>query len=178
MQLTRPYNNEIIIINNFTSKEERELIVKRLKLLFNYEQNTLSKSEYSDLKSKVTGIMKDLNGRVANIYYNKIDNNHGIKLTDINNFFNISGTGIDPHHDDVRPGDAEIVHYGFVLYHNDDFSGGDLVYVNKDIAYKPVAGDLVIHPGSKDYTHGVNDVTSGARFTSTMFAVESNIEQF
>jgi hypothetical protein len=178
MQITKPYDNEIMIVNNFTSLEERQKIVKRLNILFNYEENGLSDSEYSMLKSEVTSIMKNLNLKVSDLFYNKIGIDKNIELTDINNFFNISGSGIDAHHDDVRPGNAEIVHYGFVLYHNDDFDGGDLVYVNKNISYKPVAGDLVIHPGTEEYTHAVNDVSNGARFTSTMFAIEKNIEQF
>lgn len=178
MHLNKPYNNDIIIINSFTTEEERSRIVKRLKILFGYEENDLAEKEFNELKSSVTSIMKDINNRVAEIFYSQINSDHKIKLTDINNFFNISGAGIDPHHDDVRPGDIETVHYGFVLYHNDDFDGGDLVYMNKQISYKPVAGDLVIHPGNKEYTHAVNDVSNGVRFTSTMFAVENKNEQF
>jgi Uncharacterized iron-regulated protein len=80
--------------------------------------------------------------------------------------------GISPHADDCQPGATQKVYYGSILYWNDNFGGGELNYRNLGIKYKPVARDLVFHPGTIEYLHGVEDVTSGVRYTSTMFVKE------
>jgi 2OG-Fe(II) oxygenase superfamily len=62
------------------------------------------------------------------------------------------------------------VAYGFILYLNDNYDGGELYYPNKGIEYKPVKNTLVIHPSTEEYTHGVKAVSSGTRYFMTMFA--------
>jgi predicted 2-oxoglutarate/Fe(II)-dependent dioxygenase YbiX len=76
-------------------------------------------------------------------------------------------------HSDGGDGLRQKTLYGLVLYLNTcdvDFWGGELYYPNLKIEYKPKAGDLVIHPGSEEYRHGVNDVTLGTRYIITSFA--------
>jgi hypothetical protein len=58
---------------------------------------------------------------------------------------------------------------GIVIFINDDFEGGEVVYVNKDISIKPKAGTLVCHPGTKEYTHAVNKFYNGDRIIASMF---------
>jgi predicted 2-oxoglutarate/Fe(II)-dependent dioxygenase YbiX len=63
----------------------------------------------------------------------------------------------------------EDVEKGLVFYLNDDFDGGELFYVNKDISYKPVANTLVIHSAFESCRHGVTMVTNGTRYIYTNF---------
>ena len=63
----------------------------------------------------------------------------------------------------------DIMH-GFVIYINDDYLGGEIYYPLKDIAIKPKARSLVIHPGTEEYTHGVAVVEAGLRYTLTSFS--------
>jgi predicted 2-oxoglutarate/Fe(II)-dependent dioxygenase YbiX len=65
--------------------------------------------------------------------------------------------------------------YGFVVYLNDNYDGGEIYYSNLDLEVKPVAGDLVIHPSDVLHTHGVREVISGNRYTLTMFARDPKI---
>lgn len=58
---------------------------------------------------------------------------------------------------------------GLVYYLNDDFEGGEIVYVNKNITHKPVANSIIVHSSYKDYTHGVKIVNSGTRYVMTNF---------
>lgn len=53
--------------------------------------------------------------------------------------------------------------YGFVIYFNDNYQGGELHYLEDDVVYKPKAGDLVIHDARK--VHGVFKVKDGFRYT-------------
>lgn len=59
------------------------------------------------------------------------------------------------------------VDYGIVIYYNDDYSGGEIVYPELDIEYKPKAGSLVVH--KSDIFHFTKPVITGTRYFSTSF---------
>jgi hypothetical protein len=71
------------------------------------------------------------------------------------------------HHDS---GEDESISYGLVYYLNDDYVGGEIFYPELNLEIKPEANSLVIHPATLKYRHGVRDVVSGDRYTTTMFA--------
>ena len=58
---------------------------------------------------------------------------------------------------------------GIVFYINDDYDGGEIVYVNKGITHKPKANSLVCHPAFEEYTHGVLKVKNGTRYILSTF---------
>jgi hypothetical protein len=53
--------------------------------------------------------------------------------------------------------------YGIVIYLNNDYSGGEIRYTQKNIIHKPLEGSLICHPASKDYEHEVLKIKSGER---------------
>lgn len=59
---------------------------------------------------------------------------------------------------------AENIVFGLVFYIN-NFDGGELFYVNKNIKFKPEAGDLVIHGAEDDCRHKVLEVLSDFRYS-------------
>lgn len=67
-------------------------------------------------------------------------------------------------------GTEKNIRYGIVLYFNEDYVGGELVYPEIDLIYKPKSGSLIIH--NAKYPHYVNEVTSGTRYMSTFFVFE------
>lgn len=88
-----------------------------------------------------------------------------------------SGYVMPPHADDISYSLSEkdlnerksFVSKGLVIFINDDFDGGELVYVNKGITIKPKSGTLVCHPGTEEYSHAVNRFYNGDRIISSMF---------
>jgi predicted 2-oxoglutarate/Fe(II)-dependent dioxygenase YbiX len=52
-----------------------------------------------------------------------------------------------------------------VVYLNDDFTGGDLMFPRIDYRYKPSSGDCVIFPSDLIHSHYVDRVSSGNRFS-------------
>lgn len=69
------------------------------------------------------------------------------------------------------------VELSFVLYHN-DFNGGEVIYPELKFEYKPLAGDLLMHPGTFKYLHGTNEVLEGPiRYNSTMWAYDKRSEK-
>ena len=50
-----------------------------------------------------------------------------------------------------------------VVYINDNFSGGELVFPKVDYSYKPVSGSCIIFPSNVQYSHYVDRVSNGER---------------
>jgi len=51
-----------------------------------------------------------------------------------------------------------------IIYLNDDFEGGELVFPELKIMIKPEPGLLVCFPSTHEYVHAVNPITKGERF--------------
>jgi hypothetical protein len=64
--------------------------------------------------------------------------------------------------------------YGFVLYLNDNFEGGELTYNNYAKIIKPRSGMLAVHTASPDCMHSVKTVREGVRHTMIGFATINN----
>lgn len=58
---------------------------------------------------------------------------------------------------------------GWVIYLTDQYDGGELVYIHKGISLKPKAGTIVVHPGTKEYQHGVKKFSNGKRIIISGF---------
>ena len=50
-----------------------------------------------------------------------------------------------------------------VVYFNEDFKGGKLVFPRVGFSYQPTTGDCLIFPSTADYSHYVDRVTEGDR---------------
>lgn len=56
-----------------------------------------------------------------------------------------------------------------VIYHNNDFTGGDLVFPQHNARVVPSPGKVVIFPGDATHLHYVDTITSGTRWSSPLF---------
>jgi len=195
MEINKTFNNEIIVINNFLSKDEIQSIfnyIEKEKQMhkpegisseyFNNrliqlptEQNIETISEKEDTKDIAKIYLLNKNNIV-----NKINNilkaisEENLYLTGIENLIYSADKGMPIHFDDSPENLETNTHYGLVLYLNDDYDGGELYYPKLEIEYKPKCGDLVIHPGTEEYTHGVRDIYNGTRYAITIFAFTKN----
>ena len=79
-----------------------------------------------------------------------------------------------------------IIDYGLVAYFG-DWEGGEVYYPNFNpdfsfkenkegpcLEYKPEAGDVVIHGSTKNWCHGVREVTSGTRYAFSNFVLRAD----
>lgn len=64
--------------------------------------------------------------------------------------------------------DENIVLFNTAIYHN-DVPGGEIYYPEVGIEYHPTQGDLVMHPGTTRYRHGVKPVLESTRYISTLW---------
>lgn len=96
--------------------------------------------------------------------------------TDTGSFFerSVPGFWMGKHHDHLRPdgsldfdsnGDSlprACIEFASLIYFNEDFTGGELVFPNFELSIHPEAGMLVIFPATDKYSHSVNAVTGGS----------------
>ena len=195
MDLSRPYDNEIIIISNFLSENElkvlgqyqkkenvkenpgglsSEFFEDKLIILPNHDSLIGLQETSKEYKEKLECILcvKQIQEKIKQV----LDGLYPfeITLTQIRSIIRSYGAGMPVHHDDDPYKTELTTKYGFVLYLNDDYTGGEIYYPKLNIEYKPKAGDLVIHPGSEEYSHGVRDIVSGERYNITLFAHTQN----
>lgn len=138
-------------INNDESQKIWNQLAKKIKELFNND------------KERVTNLSSNV--RLINYYSDDITDNHASK-----------DWAMFPHSDTyaIKSESEEVlgqvlVNKGFVLFFTDNFNGGEIVYVNKNISFKPKVGTLLCHPGSDEYTHGVNKFFGGNRIIISGF---------
>ena len=84
----------------------------------------------------------------------------------------ISGDSHIPHADNERREDRKWVPnhtpqrgYTALVYLNDDFTGGELVFPAPDVLITPQPGLLVSFPGNHKFVHAVPKVRSGKRYS-------------
>lgn len=58
---------------------------------------------------------------------------------------------------------------GVVLYLNDGYSGGELVFEHKPIEFIPKKGTLIVFPATEEYSHAVKQVTDKERIIFSGF---------
>jgi hypothetical protein len=88
------------------------------------------------------------------------------------------GQAMPPHRDhclaDGTPNSTPWREWAGIIYLNDDYVGGCLVFPESGKTYRPVAGSLVLFPAS--VWHGVEETVSGRpRYTSTLWLTSDPI---
>ena len=180
---------EIVYIKNFLSPDQSQtLIAAVVDALANHSDNEdlvgytndnqvnpgekpyvfLGKYDSPSVRTAIA----DINAKLENLYvelYGPDTADFFIKVSVINVMKTL---GDMPPHYDSLPGlkiGVDTPH-GMVLYLNDDYKGGEIYYPNLEIAIKPEAGSLVMHPGTEEYFHGVATVVSGIRYVGSAFS--------
>ena len=70
-----------------------------------------------------------------------------------------------------------VISYTALVYINDDYQGGELVFPQHNLKIKPKSGTLVMFPSTCMYPHEVAEVLSGARYTYSMFMASASVLQ-
>lgn len=64
---------------------------------------------------------------------------------------------------------SEIEDRSVLLYLNDDYDGGNLIFPKHNISIKPKPGTLIFFEGDENNIHGVEEVKSGKRINMITF---------
>jgi hypothetical protein len=77
------------------------------------------------------------------------------------------------YHVDNQDHMAQPIFWGLVIYPNDGYEGGRIMYPQYDLKYQPKAGDMIMHEGY--VRHGVEKVTSGERFCMAALTMKKGV---
>ena len=79
------------------------------------------------------------------------------------------GGKMGPHIDCEEDDDEARLTASLVLYLNDDFEGGDVIFREQGINIRPEPGSLLIFPSVKPYYHESTEITSGYKYMCPAF---------
>ncbi len=91
--------------------------------------------------------------------------NHGHKTLSINKYF--TNAELSDHVDSF--GDDNSPTLSTVIYLNDNYEGGNIVFKEQGIDIKPEAGSLVIFPSTPPYYHKSSRIISGTKYMILQF---------
>lgn len=119
-----------------------------------------------------TQVMMDVWGRCEDMLREEVSGDIRLEVPQFTRWF--PGDDIWPSHadncnPDGTPNYTPHRSHGMVIYLNDDFKGGELVYPDLGITIKPKRGMLCMHTAGWENNHGVRPVEEGFRHTAVSF---------
>jgi hypothetical protein len=123
--------------------------------------NTHGEDDYWFGKILFCDVPQSITTKVAHLFtsYSRLNPLRGIQRLQV-------GQEMPPHFDSVSDSDIQ---YGIVMYLNDDFTGGETIYPNLNLAIKPKRGHLIVH--NANHLHGAALVSGGdTRYILSCFA--------
>jgi hypothetical protein len=178
MIITRPFKDiEIIVLKEFSSKKDTEILKNYLLSMYESQKQKDDSLKRLDLSQKSFNIMNKLEKRYKEFALKNLSFPFTPNFTTLSNYVYWGpGEKMDPHYDNDPIEHAFPVIYGFVYYVSDDFNGGEIYYPELGVSYKPIAGEMVIHLGTKEYRHGISEISGGVRIAAAAFAINKNME--
>lgn len=176
MKITQPFpNTQIILLKEFSTKEEASKLYTYLSSMYYAAQEKDDSLKRLDLETECVDIIESLEKKYIKFANENLDFVVEPKFSTLKNYvYWEPGKRMLPHYDNLGGDHSAPVMYGCVYYLNDDFEGGELWYPNQGVEYTPVAGDMIIHPGSREYSHGVREVISGLRISAGSFITQKD----
>lgn len=176
MRITHPFpDTDIILLKEFSTKEEAQLVYDYLASMYYAATEKDDSLKRLDLKEEFNTLMNSLHDKYVRTATELLDFPVEPKFSTLHNYvYWKPGQRMLPHYDNLGGDHSAPVMYGCVFYINDDFEGGELWYPNQGVEYVPEAGDLIIHPGSREYSHGVREIESGLRISAGSFITQKN----
>lgn len=165
------------INNNDLYKKNTEKIgnsVNNIKVINNFIQNVVCQNLINEIsKMSPNKTIKQWEGMEYSFNYPEIcrsiidlmNQNYDVNLIQINAPTMVkweTGKKMDLHTDDFG---IPKYHISAILYLNDDYDGGEIIFPTHDLTIKPKRGDLVMFPGNKSYPHLVSEIRTGTRYT-------------
>lgn len=161
--------NNIQYIKNVLSQDEHKLILDFVKTRKSW------KIEPWDAKVIISPNMRkevlDALNKVFTLAYEKSKNFYDVDI----NFFEELSINLLKFEKDfylrqhIDTKSSESNHIASVYYINDDYIGGEINFPIYKLKIKPEPNSLIIFPGNENYLHEVLKITSGDRYSSSLW---------
>jgi hypothetical protein len=156
---------QLLMINN---------LIKDNQILFSYKTLTDLQVSFSIVHDLKDPIFIDMYLDLTQKLINKIKNCFNFEVSNggLDNIVKYSpGDNLPLHCDhDLRvPQKIKGTDISCVIYYNDDYIGGRIVFPKKNIKIYPKKGSLLIFPSYEDYEHMVEKVQFGNKYITSSF---------
>ena len=167
------------IIKDAIPKEEREEWIRLIRDLdydsYEYKKEYWQGGGISNQFMNMPPHVLDRIQEMSNLHVKEISDVYHTKLQEQGEgwFVRIHRYGegdlLPNHWDNMHNKTLKQIAVSAVFYWNEDYDGGELVFPNLGIQYSPKAGDLVCFPPNELWSHQVNPIIKGWRFTTPFF---------
>lgn len=165
--MIKKYIKDILIIENFLSVEEVKLLQEFCNTAEWNESNDAhevwSTNIKKNLPKEISAILESAEEKILDLLPKNKHVNFQFQIHRLRSDNQI----LLSEHFDSNMNDK--ITDGIIIYINNNFDGGELVYTKLGISIKPVPGMFIMHPGSEEYSHKVNPVSS-TRYMITQIA--------
>lgn len=173
-------SENIKVVENFMPKEHVQILLDYCKLSNNprddkkekqyvesYFQRELAKSYEHLMRAEVTKMYDHSFDRDRTVDFT--DRKEGVLLEEHIDF--IKSQFVDPLEPPaVYPkGGRWSGHMSALIYLNDDYEGGEIVFPKQNLTIKPKSGMLIAFPGNPMYPHSVNPCYGNLRYTISLW---------
>jgi hypothetical protein len=163
----------ILIIHNFVNKEESE---KYLQVANSVKEEEWWKENSGWYKGKYLNVSQNyeiqkISNNIIKRFSELFKNGETYTYGSPSSIHRMSaGQEMFVHADfsEIDDQDDSIILFNTAIYHN-SVEGGEIYYPELGIQYHPKQGDLVLHPGTTKYRHGVKKVLNDTRYISTLW---------
>jgi hypothetical protein len=128
--------------------------------------------EYSEYDSKSKAIAVSLKEALDSLARDYCANTDTVNIGYLKDSFFIkkynTGVGMGAHFDMYPDSDNETM-LSAVVYVNDDYEGGEIIFPEYDLGIKPEAGSILFFPSTSDYIHESKEVGQGKKIMIPMF---------
>lgn len=176
------YNSELFpfVLPNFLTEPECDIIIayteRHLDLFDNkgqtndfWDKRVINVSDFEDknIRDLIVHINKNVGNIVEELCKQKVypDTLQVVRW--------IRGFELKPHADKEEPDGSPHPFpwrdFATLVYLNDNYTGGEIFWPNKNKELKAKKGTLAIFPGTLEYLHGVRETTEGTRYTLPSF---------
>ena len=150
-----------------------------------YVGNKNPVSHYSEVYDENVAV--DLLTGICNNVVRTMSQYYNVELDPRSIFYSkmTKGSMLNEHYDNFEP-DGQIaiplgsdesiinelgfeVDYSGLLYLNDDYQGGEIVFPKQEISMKPKPGTLIFFMGDMEFPHSVNEIIDGERLNVVSF---------
>ena len=158
----------IHIIKNVLTKEEHEKVLNFAKNSSEWEKQPWG--VYRLISKRMPNEIVKILSNIFQIAHENFIKLYDVEIEQINDLFNIvkfeEGYAMHPHVDTLS---VSALHLASIYYINDEYSGGEINFLDHNLTIKPTANSLILFPGNENYWHETFKIIEKTRYTSPKF---------
>lgn len=163
---TIPYSDKLVVINNFIEKDDVDKALHTIKKIYSENKGLFPFVAEGRVGAMcleddfIKQFVKKYGLKAIDEFKMNAEFPEDLYFSDYITVIYTEGGSLDKHSDDSEQYGKQVI--TSMIYLNDDYEGGEIVFEELGMSIKPKAGSSIIFPGQ--YFHEVKKVVSGQRY--------------